>query len=122
MIKPTTEEWYNRLEELIKRGSYYYKEDPSEEVEQLTFKQYQRKVNSLTEKAKNNIEGIGNRGWDTYHIDHKISISYGFKNKIDPIKIADISNLRMLDKKTNCDKGTAVFIDEENEWIIKKEQ
>ena len=118
MNKPTREEWDNRLKELIRKSSIAYNEVP---IVELTFKQYHRRVNKLTEKVKCDIEGIESRGWNSYHIDHKISIHYVFKNKIAPEKIADISNLRMILKKINCDKGSGVFIDSENEWIINKE-
>jgi hypothetical protein len=119
MNKPTREEWDSRLKELIMQSSIAYNEKP---IVKLTFKQYHRRVNKLTEKVKGSIEGIEKRGWDSYHIDHKISIHYGFKNEIEPEKISDISNLRMLPKKTNTDKGNGIFVDSKNEWIIKKEQ
>jgi hypothetical protein len=117
MSKPTREEWDNRLKELIMRSGISYDEIT---IVKLTFKQYRRKVNRLTEKVKGSIDGIENRGWDNYHIDHKISIHYGFKNDIEPEDIADISNLRMILKKDNCDKGHGIFVDDKNEWIIKK--
>ena len=122
MSKPSREEWDKRLKLLIERGSYHYKEEEEqlEEIKELTFKQYKRLVNKFTEKVKDSIEGIECRGWNSFHIDHKISISYGFKNGILPESIADITNLRMTDKKTNCDKGRGIFVDEKNEWIIKR--
>ena len=119
MNKPTREEWDNRLKELIMQSGISYDKIP---IVKLTFKQYHRRVNKLTEKVKGSIEGIEKRGWDSYHIDHKVSIHYGFKNGIEPEKIADISNLRMILKKDNCDKGSGIFVDSKNEWIIKKEQ
>lgn len=54
---------------------------------------------------------------DLYVIDHKVSVSAGFKNNIPPEMIADISNLRIISGKENSDKGVNCFIDEHNEHL-----
>ena len=41
---------------------------------------------------------------EAYHLDHKISISYGFYSNIPPEKIGDISNLRFIYWKENIIK------------------
>lgn len=41
---------------------------------------------------------------DAYHLDHKVSISHGFLNKISPEKIGHISNLRFIHWKENIIK------------------
>jgi hypothetical protein len=51
-------------------------------------------------------------------VDHKISISYGYKNNIPPHHIADISNLRWLPSKDNGDKNSTNYVDDSNRWIL----
>ncbi len=46
-----------------------------------------------------------------YHLDHKISIAYGFKNGISPSVIGDITNLRFIPGSDNIKKGTKCFWD-----------
>ncbi len=81
-------------------------------------KQYKRRVGKLTELSAVMLPGIEKRGFKSYHIDHKISIWYGFKHGISADKIAHISNLRMIHHQENTDKGKNCFIDEHNSWII----
>lgn len=45
------------------------------------------------------------RGHNTFHLDHKVPIYYGFKNSIPPEVIADIINLELLPYKENLKKG-----------------
>lgn len=64
--------------------------------------------------TKSNLKKYGKmylgEGWEDqigknkYHIDHIVSISYGFKNKIDPKIIGSIHNLRLLLYVENCKK------------------
>jgi len=83
-----------------------------------SFSMYKRLVWRLTELNSCHIIDIDKRSFRQYDIDHKISIYYGFKNNILPWCIAHISNLRMLDNKSNLIKSTNVFIDDDNKWII----
>lgn len=126
-MKPSSEEWYDRLDKLIKRGRYELTNlNPVEETPTKTYKELKREyknlVKRLTENTKHNLEGIANRGWDKHHIDHKISIHFGFKNNIPPENIAHESNLRVIPKEDNCLKGTRCIVDEFNEWILKSAQ
>lgn len=41
-----------------------------------------------------------------HHLDHKFSISEGFKNKIEPKIIASIGNLEIINSKDNMSKGS----------------
>ena len=66
---------------------------------------YKRKVMRLTEATKHLVPGVEKRGFKAYHIDHKVSIWFGFKNGIPAEKIAHIDNLRMLTAKDNMLKG-----------------
>jgi hypothetical protein len=82
------------------------------------FDLYKEKVVELTEKVKHLIEGIENRGWHKFHIDHKISIKWGFDNNIPPKHIAHIDNLRMLWWKDNFNKNIVCEVDSKNQWIV----
>jgi hypothetical protein len=79
---------------------------------------YKEKVMELTEKVKHLIEGIENRGWHKYHIDHKISIKWGFDNNIPPKHIAHIDNLRMMWWRDNFNKNIVCEVDNKNKWIV----
>ena len=82
------------------------------------FTLYKEKVMELTEKVKHLIEGIENRGWHKYHIDHKISIKWGFDNNIPPKHIAHIDNLRMMWWRDNFNKNIVCEVDNKNKWIV----
>ena len=84
------------------------------------FDYYREEVYILTDKVCHLIEGIENRSFKGPHIDHKISIHYGYHNKIPAKYIADISNLRMLSAKENLAKRTDNFVDNLNKWILGK--
>lgn len=122
-MKPSREEWSNRLEELISNSGYTLTDVADIEVikppTNKELKQdYKKLVKKLTESNKHNLEGIENRGWDKFHIDHKISIHYGFTNGIPAENIAHISNLRVISRGENCLKGIRNIIDEHNSWIL----
>jgi hypothetical protein len=69
------------------------------------FRAYREEVYRLTELVAHLVPGVEKRGFRNHHIDHKISIWYGFKNGISPEVVADIKNLRMLPYKENLRKG-----------------
>jgi hypothetical protein len=56
---------------------------------------------------------------DLLVIDHKISISYGYKNNISPEDIAHVSNLRYIPSNLNWGKGADNHIDNYNSWLLK---
>jgi hypothetical protein len=89
------------------------------DIDRLPFYNYKKLVWKLTELNAHIIIGIKKRSFKEFHIDHKISIYYGFKNNILPWCIADVSNLRILDSKSNSIKSTNIFIDYSNMWIIE---
>ena len=82
------------------------------------FDKYKMRVMELTEKVKHLIEGIENRGWHKFHIDHKISIKWGFDNNIPEKHIAHLDNLQMLWWKENFNKNIICEVDIENQWIV----
>lgn len=123
--KPSIEEWNKNLEALIREGSYNYIQNNKKVTEPKNnksenFKLYRDKVFELTEKVKNQIEHISKRGWKNHHIDHKISIHYGFENNISPKLIADVSNLRLISYRENMLKNRSNFIDDKNKWILEQ--
>jgi len=83
---------------------------------------YRRDVKKYTKKSlKNNYllnydkrGRIENGGW---HLDHIVSIIYGFRNKILPKKIGSIENLRMISAQDNLLKWER--IDHKGQSILK---
>lgn len=58
---------------------------------------YRKKVQSITRKQPLfQLENYSNRGKGSFHLDHIVSIKYGFDNEIDPEIIGNIANLRYL--------------------------
>lgn len=45
------------------------------------------------------------RGRTAMHLDHKVPVMFGFKNKIPPDALADLENLQLLDFKQNISKS-----------------
>lgn len=81
---------------------------------------YYREVRYLTENSKHLIENITLRGYRTYHIDHKIPISIGYKRKIPPEVISHPSNLTMLWWEDNIEKKDNTLVDKHNKWIEER--
>lgn len=100
----------------IKKDKCY---TPKPKKDKTKFYLYKQKVWQLTNITCIELTDINTRGFKTFHIDHKISIHYGFKCNIPIEHIANITNLRMLYYKDNMLKGKKCFIDDENKWIIE---
>jgi len=86
----------------IDKGIFWKPDDP----QYLEFKKYRRKVYYWT--AKNDLTLLENhekRGKIGHHLDHKYSITEGFKNNVPPKIIGSIHNLEFIDHKENCKKG-----------------
>lgn len=82
-------------------------------------KEYKKIVNYLTSKQPietlPNFEKRGPCGvLGAYQLDHKYSISEGFKNKIDPLIISNINNLEFIPWEENTSKKNkcSITIDE----------
>lgn len=82
---------------------------------------YTQEVRELTEHNKHNVKDIDKRNFYTYHLDHKISIKYGFENSIPPQLIAHPTNLHITERGQNIAKGTNNLVDEDNRWILGME-
>lgn len=101
----------------IEKGIIWKKDDPS----YTEFKKYRRKVYYWT--SKNNLtllENYEKRGRTGYHLDHKYSISEGFKNNVPPKVIGSIDNLEFICYTDNLSKGTSCSITLENLYVLFK--
>lgn len=85
------------------------------------FDYYRDDVQRLSEDNKHKVTNIHKRGFNSYHLDHKISIRYGFDNGIPAENIAHESNLEMVYWKDNIRKADDCKIDDENKWILIEE-
>ena len=91
----------------IEQGRFWKPDDP----EYVEFKKYRRKVYYWT--SKNDLTQLGyheKRSRFGYHLDHKYSITEGFKNKVPPKIIGSIDNLEFLLYTDNIKKGTSCSI------------
>ena len=79
---------------------------------------YSADVRQLTNDNKHHIPNIHKRGFLTYHIDHKISVKYGYDNGILAENIAHPTNMEMLKRQDNIRKSTQCKIDDNNQWIM----
>lgn len=82
-------------------------------------KKYEREVLKITRKQPlYKLKNIEKRKKDEYWLDHKFSISEGFKNNIPPYIIGNIINLEMLPYKDNISKYVRCSISKEE--LFKK--
>jgi hypothetical protein len=96
-----------------------------------TYKEYHRIVHTISNWFyRNNQDSIDpqklrGRSW---HLDHKVSICYGYQNKISPAIIGDITNIQMLSMEINVSKSyknsmtIEELINEYNEYYSKNEK
>lgn len=76
------------------------------EDKKIRWKEYKKRCWDITNKQPLDLlENIKRRGFMDMHLDHKISIWFGFKNGIDPEDIGNIANLRMIPFAENMSKG-----------------
>jgi len=91
----------------IEQGRFWKPDD----LEYTEFKKYRRKVYYWTSKNDLTLmENWDNRSKTGYHLDHKYSISEGFKNRVPPSIIGSIYNLEFLLSLDNAKKGTKCSI------------
>lgn len=78
----------------------YFKD---EYVHQIS--EYRKKVRKETRKQPlHQLDNYDHRGKGSFHLDHIVSIAYGFHNKIEPELIGNICNLRYLWYADNISK------------------
>ena len=71
------------------------------------WRKYRNLVWKITERqAIHKLPNYEKRAFRGFHLDHKVSIWYGFKNKIDPKLIGSIHNLEFIYYKENMLKAT----------------
>ncbi len=91
-----------KIDPLSKAGQRY--------IQKKSWKAYRNLVHKLTKlQPLHTLDNIDKRGFKDHHVDHKISIWYGWKNNIPAHEIAHISNLRVIPYKDNMRKGTACY-------------
>jgi hypothetical protein len=97
---------------IVNAGSLIVKEDEKQAVvlpmcEKQLWRKYRRHVWKITERQPlKKLPNYEKRAFKGYHLDHKVSIWYGFKNKIDPKLIGSIHNLEFIPHKDNERKAT----------------
>jgi hypothetical protein len=74
--------------------------------EKLLWRKYRNAVWKITEKQNlRKLPHFKDRGFTNYHLDHKVSIWYGYKHKLDPYLIGGIDNLEFIPYQQNMKKG-----------------
>lgn len=86
------------------RNSYLADEPMTE-----SFSRYRSQVQTLTEQVSYLVPGIEKREFKKWDLDHKIPISYGFKNGIHPLKMSCLSNLQIIPHADNFEKGQRIL-------------
>ena len=82
---------------------------------QLYYRHVARITNRQPLDTLNNFNNRGMAGVDgAYHVDHKVSIKYGFENSIPPYIIGHICNLEMLPWRDNIYKSASCSINPED--------
>ena len=70
------------------------------------YKTYRRKVLNISRKQPlQTLENWQNRGKNTFHLDHIVSIKYGFVNNLPEDLVGGIQNLRFIPAKENIKKN-----------------
>lgn len=78
---------------------------------------YRKKVIKISNKQPlTQLENYSKRGRNKFHLDHIISIRYGFANNIDPEIIGNIKNLRFIPAEENIKKSS--FLEQESSDMI----
>lgn len=79
--------------------------DLTREEYQSAVKKYRKEVEAVTRKQPlYQLDNSDKRGRNRYHLDHILSVSFGFNSGLDPEIIGDIRNLRFVPYKINLEK------------------
>jgi hypothetical protein len=74
--------------------------------EKRLWRAYRNKVWKITKKQNlKKLSHFKDRGFYDYHLDHKVSIWYGYKNKLSPDLIGGIDNLEFIYWRENLRKA-----------------
>ena len=81
---------------------------------------YKGKVGYYSKKVWEEVENYdkSKHNFKDHHIDHKISLSYGFKYGIHYEVLSHVSNLQFISKEENELKGESIVVDDSNRWIM----
>ena len=111
-----------------KRRAHRVGEKLNREMSELVHKAYIKQFNlykgSVRYYTRKVVEDVPNydkskHNFMDHHIDHKIPISYGFKNNIKPKNLGHVSNLQFISKEENDLKSSTPLVDELNAWMYK---
>lgn len=94
---------------LVKESSLYQEAKQIEipACERKLWRKYRNLVWRITEQQPlRKLPNYDKRAFKGYHLDHKVSIWYGYKNRIDPKLIGSIHNLEFIPHEQNGLKGT----------------
>lgn len=96
----------------IGKAMVAYIKDHGKDYDPAEFELYAKKVRRLSERKYNLHKNTLNphnlkrgQGKNDYHLDHKTSIIFCFKNKISEIDASNLANLELLSRKDNLAKG-----------------
>jgi hypothetical protein len=122
----TEQQHHSNILEIIR--TLVHPSNKSKTKHKLAKKEYTKLVRNLTKLQPINtlqnydklkcIEYKHFSSEEHYVIDHKISISYGYKHDIPPENISHITNLRWIPSKENRIKNINNFVDDSNSWIL----
>ncbi len=98
-IKTLIENYYGTSYEEYKETIFIERANYYREVMRITKQQQLHLLENYDKRSRLDLNE------DAYHLDHIIPISYGFKNKIDPSIIGDLTNLQMIPAIENIKKG-----------------
>ena len=83
----------------------------------MTYPEYLSKVKVLTAESAPSLPDIEKRGLYTFHVDHIVPVSWGYKLGIPPEKISSIENLQVISREANSIKGNKIT--PEGEAVLK---
>lgn len=79
--------------------------DLTREEYKSAVKKYRKEVERITRKQPlYQLEHSEKRGMRNHHLDHILSVAFGFNTGLDPEIIGDIRNLRFVPYKINLEK------------------
>ena len=116
--KPSKESIEKTIQTKIKKGLIWKPDDPQYDE----FKKYRRKVYYWTSKNKlNELANFDRRGLLDFHLDHKYSITEGFRNGVPPKIIGSIHNLQFIPYTENVSKGIKCSITLEELYGLQRQ-
>jgi hypothetical protein len=100
------------LEEAIEGAAELYEQQTPSKRE--AFQAYKKRVWAITsQQPLHTLENYDKRGFDSYHVDHTMSIWDGFRNGVAPEIVGWIGNLSMIEASKNMRKSTRSWLSPE---------